>query len=90
MRTILNNISFRDCWLWYIICGGEGSGQPRGPMRALDGLQMVQQGRMTRDMKDRSKKGVGEGDNDRPEDSEPPVPSPALALRPQGWRSTRS
>lgn len=40
-------------------------------MRAEGDLRMVQPRRVARGMKDWPKKYVGEGDNDRPEDSEP-------------------
>ena len=58
MRIILDNISFRDCWLLYIICGKERSGQLGRSARALDDLRIVQQGKVACGMKDRSK-GVG-------------------------------
>ena len=73
MRIILDNISFRDCWLLYIACGNERSGQLGSSVRVLDDLRIVQQGRVARSMKDQSSRGVGGGDNDRPEDSEPPM-----------------
>jgi len=71
VKIILDNISFRDCWLLNIICGNEKSEQCRIPTRALDNIRIVERGRVARSMKDRSNKCVGEGDNDRPEDSEP-------------------
>jgi len=58
VRIILDNTSFRDCWVLYIICDNERSGQLGGSARALDDLRMVRQGEVACGMKDRSK-GVG-------------------------------
>ena len=71
MRVILDNISFRDCWLLSIICGSGRSEQRKILTSVLDNIRIVEQGRVACSMKDRSNKGVGEGDNDRLEDSEP-------------------
>lgn len=59
MRIILDNTSFRDCWLLYIICGNERSGQLGRLAKELGDLRIVQQGEVACGMKDRSKGGGG-------------------------------
>ena len=49
-------------------------------MRASGGLRVIQQGWVACGIKDRSKEYVGEGDNDRPEDSETSDDLPALSI----------
>ena len=56
-----------------MICSNEVL-EHRIATRMSDDVRIVQQRRVAHSMKDRFKKGVGpgEGDRDRPEDSEPP------------------